>query len=1446
MSDNSVMMKWFPVCILAFVTLCQNAYAYLGDDMAKTIQFCCNEGDQYAKNFNNCQGTFPMSPEVPTAFISMCRMAQAQCCNEYFAKKNDCESGVDTSIRNGSCNFNKGISKDCCDDCARGTALGKSKGPGACQKNPRGTSAEEILAQYAFKKCCEKAAKGWKENSSQRSSNAITLSILPSTCEDYAPNELCAHHCIPVPGSYKCECNPGFMLMADGRNCKEVTKNRCKPRNDCQHKCNDNGVEVKCSCRRGYELMQDGKSCQDIDECQLDQPVCLPGSKCHNMQGSYRCIPVKKQNNNVEKGKCPPGFTRNADNNACDDINECLLPNPPCPIYICENTVGGYLCGGVSRDPELVSLRPIDEDRCPPGFRVGVNEECEDIDECTTQKHDCNLLSQFCINKHGSFHCQDKASKHCPPGFKINTITNKCEDINECEDNGDVCQMDEICINQLGQYYCKSKLEEKKSYSCPEGMRKKEGSPYCEDIDECAEGLHICDINQSCLNTNGSYDCHCKRGYELDVVTQTCVDTNECATMQHNCIPQLHRCDNTVGSYICVRIASCGTGYVLQHVTGKCEDIDECALGTHNCGSGYTCFNIRGSFRCVKRRPSTTSTTPLPEYEYVYYDSEEETDNNTSSADNETPKEPSTTTTSTTPVPEPPTTLKIPETTINTELDTKILEETPHYNPSTFPDISYSEPKNSEQPDTTPNLLVIPVPTETSVKVEIPESETSARTEIPKPEPKQTEQSISTVTQYPESEVKPTEWLPYQPKEPEYHITKTEPQPIRPVEKIPPEIPEEELPKEPDQQPPPRYKPEPNNESIPLEIETTPEISYLSPEIPNSTEKLVPSPTTPENAGNNFWNTVTVKPESCPFGFEPDEYGSCFDIDECATDRHSCFPSTEICKNTLGGYTCNCAPGFRRDHVTSACDVITTSSSTTSTTTPIPLPPTTSSESYFWGYPNYRVTSRPFHSRTMCDIGYHYNLKTLTCEDINECKNGQANCADVEICINTEGGYRCDCPPNWSLDTFRHRCVPNTRNGHLMPPGYGNEPAPFVPTKNSVPVATGTKYLDPQIIQVEDKGTVIKCSHGYRVGEDNSCIDINECETGEAKCGPQQICSNLPGGYSCNCPSGHKLIGDHMCEDVDECDIKGNLPICSQNADCVNTIGSYRCQCHAGFRSAPINDKVCVDVDECMAARPGSLCQHRCNNVWGGYRCSCHRGYKLNPDNSTCSDVDECKEFKSKLICIGKCLNEPGSYRCTCPTGYKLAEDRKSCIDIDECETGEALCSKGTASVTSNDVCVNTRGSYRCHRITCPVGYQLENKHRCNKVEKICLPTDWNCTRQPTTISYNFITFVSNLYIPEGELKLFTMKGPAWTNAKMRFQLRLLSVNAPPSVKKKASINDFLLTQQTNFEGLMSLVRPLEGPQSIELEMSMDVYTDEQFGGTAIAKLLIYVSEYDF
>lgn len=54
----------------------------------------------------------------------------------------------------------------------------------------------------------------------------------------------------------------------------------------------------------------------DIDECQLPESVCLAGTQCHNLQGSYRCISGKKNH----LGQCPPGFARNLNNHFCDGM----------------------------------------------------------------------------------------------------------------------------------------------------------------------------------------------------------------------------------------------------------------------------------------------------------------------------------------------------------------------------------------------------------------------------------------------------------------------------------------------------------------------------------------------------------------------------------------------------------------------------------------------------------------------------------------------------------------------------------------------------------------------------------------------------------------------------------------------------------------------------------------------------------------------------------------------------------------------------------------------------------------------------------------------------------------------------------------------------------------------------------------------------------------------
>lgn len=48
-------------------------------------------------------------------------------------------------------------------------------------------------------------------------------------------------------------------------------------------------------------------------------------------------------------------------------------------------------------------------------------------------------------------------------------------------------------------------------------------------------------------------------------------DINECQHGSHDCNPTSQRCDNTIGSYQCVRFTSCGTGYTLNAASGLCE-----------------------------------------------------------------------------------------------------------------------------------------------------------------------------------------------------------------------------------------------------------------------------------------------------------------------------------------------------------------------------------------------------------------------------------------------------------------------------------------------------------------------------------------------------------------------------------------------------------------------------------------------------------------------------------------------------------------------------------------------------------------------------------------------------------------------------------------------------------------------------------------------------------
>lgn len=115
------------------------------------------------------------------------------------------------------------------------------------------------------------------------------------------------------------------------------------------------------------------------------------------------------------------------------------------------------------------------------------------------------------------------------------------------------------------------------------------GKPsHCVDIDECATKTANCDLLATCTNTEGSFVCTCKTGFEGN--GQNCTDVDECALGTANCHP-LATCSNSAGTYSCY----CPIGYEGNGVT--CTDVDECAMSVDHCNH-RTCTNTPGSFEC--------------------------------------------------------------------------------------------------------------------------------------------------------------------------------------------------------------------------------------------------------------------------------------------------------------------------------------------------------------------------------------------------------------------------------------------------------------------------------------------------------------------------------------------------------------------------------------------------------------------------------------------------------------------------------------------------------------------------------------------------------------------------------------------------------------------------------------------------------------------------------
>ena len=103
------------------------------------------------------------------------------------------------------------------------------------------------------------------------------------------------------------------------------------------------------------------------------------------------------------------------------------------------------------------------------------------------------------------------------------------------------------------------------------------------------------------------------------------------------------------------------------------------------------------------------------------------------------------------------------------------------------------------------------------------------------------------------------------------------------------------------------------------------------------------------------------------------------DADECVLRTSNCT-TNETCTNTIGGYMCDCASGFRVNGL-GFCEGIYPPSLSTPL---LPLPPR-SPPNKFWS-------------------------------DTDECRTQTDDCDVNAICLNTIGSYLCSCKSGYSGD----------------------------------------------------------------------------------------------------------------------------------------------------------------------------------------------------------------------------------------------------------------------------------------------------------------------------------------------------------------------------------------------------------------------------------------------
>ena len=846
---------------------------------------------------------------------------------------------------------------------------------------------------------------------------------------------------------------------------------------------------------------------------------------------------------------------------------------------------------------------------------------CEDVDECSTNAHNCGPNAQ-CLNMPGGFTCA------CKSGYSGNGIL--CQPIDSCLENSHDCSEFASCSSTgPGQWDC----------ACNAGFTG--NGVTCDDINECLTSNHNCASTANCANNSGSFSCSCLSGYTGDGVT--CQDVDECTTSVCNAPAT---CTNTAGSFTC----SCPSGY--QTSGSGCVDVDECDENLDDCSDNGTCQNSYGGYSCSCNQGFQGDGFACSVDMCSMCDSLATCENNSCqcpathmgsgiSCQGEVSESAAVPRRSVIPLEKIPTIegqtctdsywikiaqmgegtgviLKSQQTswlpcmqllrdsqidvfaTINGRKSQLSDMKTYFYNEidaivadfgSAVNGIYISNPGNKGfiQPffdDVYSYALVKELKVGVAGYKNKYDAGVAGKVDLIITFKDDLEffntncgsQGVGIFCQ--KSKLSSGQIANIQTKLDSGELSRNTFSAIV------------------------TYVLENRMELTMIEAKTafgggvfvtnfykgdTQEPTYFDNfkiVVQNQIKKVWPSSRrrrAAEDCGCEPRNECADGSHSCPVNSNCDDldFGysctcsngwqddtsasefSCIDIDECTSSTHNCHAQA-TCQNTQGNFTCACKSGFTGDG--------------------------------------------------------------FVCNDVNECHTRNTDCDENATCVNNQGGHGCFCNEGF------------TGSGTTCADIDECLEAPC--TQNAICTNTIGSFVCTCMSGFEDM-TVLNL---------NLCINVNECDTNQHNCNINADCVDTAGSHECTCRDGYQGNG-FECSDVDECSLI--LDDCSDLSTCANTIGSFTCNCNEGYF---LSSGSCIDLNECGTGMDTCAQNADCSNTVGSYTCRCQEGFV--GDGFVC-DVDICSICDTAATCDGS--------QCSCPetsTGTGISCDETSSMTL--------------------------------------------------------------------------------------------------------------------------------------------------------------------------------------